>query len=50
MTLMTVCVIDFTDAKKNKFRLNLQCNGEESYLYLNKTVICKFRSFDVTLS
>ena len=35
--------INFSKAK-TKFCLSLHCNGDESYLYVNKTEICKFKA------
>ena len=35
--------INFNKAK-TKFCLSLHCNGDESYLYVNKTEICKFKA------
>ena len=35
--------INFTKAN-TKFCLSLHCNGDESYLFINKTEICKFKA------
>ena len=37
--------INFSKTKK-KFCLRLHCNGDETYLYVNKTKICKFKAND----
>ena len=34
--------INFSKAK-TKFCLSLHCNGDESYMYIKKTEICKFK-------
>ena len=31
---------------KTKMCLSLHCNGDESYLYANKTEICKYKAND----
>ena len=31
---------------KTKFCLSLHCNGDEGYLHVNKTEICKFKVDD----
>ena len=35
--------INFTKAN-TKFCLSLHCNGDESYLFINKTEICRFKA------
>ena len=37
--------INFSNAKA-KFCLSLRYNGDESYLYVNKKEICKFKASD----
>ena len=37
--------INFTETNK-KFRLNLHCNGDKSYLFVNATEIIKFQAKD----
>ena len=34
------------DKAKTKYCLNLRYNGDESYLYVNKTEICKLKAND----
>ena len=37
--------VNFTLTKK-KFCLSLHCNGENSYLFVNDTEVCKFKAKD----
>ena len=37
--------INFTKSNA-KFCLSLNCHGEQSYMRVNKTEICKFKDFD----
>ena len=38
-------IIEFTKAN-TKVAFSLHYNGDESYLYVNKQIICKFKAFD----
>ena len=41
-----IALVQQNNKANTKFYLSLHCNSDESYLYVNKTEICKFKAND----